>query len=94
MSGECDVLGKAMLTGGSKYTTTAKPKAGEEKLALLDRVLGEIQATGFFSARLTWPKDHKSSILFQKIGAPDWIRTSDPCLRRAVLYPAELRARG
>src|SRR5688572_21951985 len=27
-------------------------------------------------------------------GAPDWIRTSDPCLRRAVLYPAELRARG
>src|SRR5271167_919327 len=25
-------------------------------------------------------------------GAPDWIRTSDPCLRRAVLYPAELRA--
>ena len=28
----------------------------------------------------------------KKIGAPDWIRTSDPCLRRAVLYPAELRA--
>src|SRR4051812_17834279 len=26
-------------------------------------------------------------------GAPDWVRTSDPCLRRAVLYPAELRAR-
>ena len=26
------------------------------------------------------------------IGAPDWIRTSDPCLRRAILYPAELRA--
>ena len=26
-----------------------------------------------------------------KSGAPDWIRTSDPCLRRAVLYPAELR---
>jgi hypothetical protein len=25
-------------------------------------------------------------------GAPDWIRTSDPCLRRAILYPAELRA--
>jgi hypothetical protein len=42
MNGECDVLGKAMLTGGHKYSTTAKPKAGEEKLALLDRVLGEI----------------------------------------------------
>jgi len=26
-------------------------------------------------------------------GAPETIRTSDPCLRRAVLYPAELRAR-
>ena len=25
-------------------------------------------------------------------GAPERIRTSDPCLRRAVLYPAELRA--
>ena len=24
-------------------------------------------------------------------GAPDRIRTCDPCLRRAVLYPAELR---
>ena len=27
-------------------------------------------------------------------GAPETIRTSDPCLRRAVLYPTELRARG
>ena len=26
-------------------------------------------------------------------GAPGRIRTCDPCLRRAVLYPAELRAR-
>ncbi len=26
-----------------------------------------------------------------KAGAPDWIRTSDLCLRRAALYPAELR---
>ena len=25
-------------------------------------------------------------------GAPDRIRTCDPCLRRAILYPAELRA--
>ncbi len=29
-----------------------------------------------------------------RTGAPDRIRTCDPCLRRAVLYPAELRARG
>jgi hypothetical protein len=27
-----------------------------------------------------------------KVGAPGGIRTHDPCLRRAVLYPAELRA--
>jgi hypothetical protein len=26
-------------------------------------------------------------------GTPETIRTSDPCLRRAVLYPTELRAR-
>ena len=26
------------------------------------------------------------------IGAPEWIRTTDPRLRRPVLYPAELRA--
>ena len=28
-----------------------------------------------------------------KIGAPNWIRTSDLCLRRATLYPAELWVR-
>ena len=27
------------------------------------------------------------------IGAPDWSRTSDPWLRKPILYPAELRAR-
>jgi hypothetical protein len=42
MNGDCDLLGKAMLTGGRKYSTTAKPQEGEEKLALLDRVLGEV----------------------------------------------------
>ena len=25
-------------------------------------------------------------------GAPDWSRTSDPWLRKPILYPAELRA--
>ena len=29
----------------------------------------------------------------ESVGAPDTIRTCDPCLRRAVLYPTELRAR-
>jgi hypothetical protein len=34
------------------------------------------------------PREHAED------GAPDTVRTCDPCLRRAVLYPAELRARG
>jgi hypothetical protein len=42
LEGRCDLLGKAMLTGGYKYSTTAIPKAGEEKLTLFDRVLGEL----------------------------------------------------
>ena len=33
------------------------------------------------------------SLVWCGFGAPETIRTSDPCLRRAVLYPAELRAR-
>ena len=36
----------------------------------------------------------KYLILLRIFGAPETIRTSDPCLRRAVLYPTELRARG
>ena len=35
-------------------------------------------------------RPHKGAFVFS--GAPDRIRTCDPCLRRAVLYPAELRA--
>jgi hypothetical protein len=29
--------------------------------------------------------------IFKEIGDPGWIRTSDPQLRRLMLYPAELR---
>ena len=39
--------------------------------------------------RLACPRPGRSS----KIGAPDTIRTCDLCLRRATLYPAELRVR-
>jgi hypothetical protein len=42
LAGECDVITKAMLTGGRKYSSTAKPKDGEEKLSLFDQVLGEL----------------------------------------------------
>ena len=41
------------------------------------------------------PGAHPSLNLYYKInGTPETIRTSDLCLRRAALYPAELRARG
>src|SRR5229473_296079 len=43
--------------------------------------LGEPIAVGNFDAPASAP-----------IGAPERIRTSDLCLRRAALYPAELRA--
>ena len=33
-------------------------------------------------------------ILLQDNGAPEEIRTPDPLLRRQLLYPAELQARG
>src|SRR5450759_2813062 len=33
----------------------------------------------------------KSHRTWKKLGDPGWIRTSDPQLRRLVLYPAELR---
>ncbi len=37
-------------------------------------------------------RDHEGPFL--RNGAPERIRTSDLCLRRAALYPAELRAQG
>jgi hypothetical protein len=40
--GELDLMSKAMLTGGRKYSTTAKIKDGEEKLAVFDDVLDQV----------------------------------------------------
>jgi hypothetical protein len=41
-SGELDLISKSMLTGGKKYSKTAKPKKGEEKLIVFDDILGRI----------------------------------------------------
>jgi hypothetical protein len=41
-SGEPDLVTKAMLTGGKKYSQTAKPKPGEEKLGLFDDILATV----------------------------------------------------
>jgi hypothetical protein len=41
-SGELDLISKSMLTGGKKYSKTAKPKKGEEKLTAFDDLLGRI----------------------------------------------------
>lgn len=40
--GELDIISKAMLTGGKKYSKTANHKKGEEKLAIFDKALSEI----------------------------------------------------
>ncbi|WP_334040409.1 hypothetical protein [Burkholderia ambifaria] len=42
LKGELDIVCKSMLTGGRKYSATAKEKAGEEKLKVFDDVLGQI----------------------------------------------------
>ena len=34
---------------------------------------------------------HEKLTFASSYGAPDWTRTSDPCLRRAVLYPLSYR---
>jgi hypothetical protein len=46
--------------------------------------------TGIFSGM---SKRQKTIGFVGKFGAPEGIRTPDLCLRRAALYPAELRAR-
>ena len=38
------------------------------------------------------PRTRKNQEMLENNGAPDTIRTCDLCLRRATLYPAELRA--
>src|ERR1700684_2719854 len=43
-------------------------------------------------SRMVSSSDGSSVIVL--FGAPDTIRTCDLCLRRATLYPAELRVRG
>ena len=40
-NGELDLMSKAMLTGGRKFSTVAKTTKGEEKLVLLDHILGQ-----------------------------------------------------
>ncbi len=41
-NGELDLIGKAMLTGGRKYSKTAKAKEGEEKLIIFDEILSQL----------------------------------------------------
>ena len=55
--------------------------------ALLGVVLFQPQVLMLFHSR------DKIQLEIDLNGAPDTIRTCDLCLRRATLYPAELRAR-
>jgi hypothetical protein len=40
-SGELQIVEKSIIAGGYKYSKTLKPKVGEEKLQLFDKVLSE-----------------------------------------------------
>lgn len=41
-NGELDLMSKAILTGGHKYSTVAKIQKGEEKLAIFDDILRQV----------------------------------------------------
>ena len=41
-----------------------------------------------------WAAGNLREAVLRETGRPGWTRTSDPLLRRQVLYPPELRARG
>ncbi len=45
-----------------------------------------------FRLHILWHINYRIAVIFS--GAPEAIRTPDPNLRRVVLYPSELRARG
>ncbi len=59
-------------------------------------IVNFIDDSDFVIRNRTSPQGWNMQVIEIKLeyGAPERIRTSDPCLRRAVLYPAELRARG
>ena len=40
-----------------------------------------------FSCNETMRRTEKTAESLTRLGAPGWDRTSNPCLRRAVLYP-------
>src|SRR5271170_759487 len=72
------------------------------RAALLDEWHARKQATlgpnsAFYPGYRRDPRDRAAVVSGRRnthrIGAPERIRTSDLCLRRAALYPAELRAR-
>ena len=67
-------------TGASRGKSNCKNQIGERDLVRI---------------RHSNPLEGASSIdaNSSKVGDPGWIRTSDPLLRRQVLYPAELRDR-
>lgn len=43
IQGNLDIIAKAMLTGGRKYSTTLNPKKFEEKLAIFDSIIKETE---------------------------------------------------
>ena len=76
------------FTIGLKQSATDLVTCGVEKRRPLDSMLALTQA----SLRSDQSSPMIASISLRMcVGAPDRIRTCDLCLRRAALYPAELR---
>ena len=70
----------SLMRNASASAAVAKALGGTVKVAQVDNAMRS--------------DDKKGSNSEDLHGAPDWIRTSYPRLRRPVLYPNELRARG
>jgi hypothetical protein len=81
-----------LLRTGDIQFRKAFLRAFVNKVEILD---GEIRVSGskeILSATLEAGLPPPECPLWSKNGAPEGIRTPDLCLRRAALYPAELRA--
>ena len=79
----CQVLAQSVLAGARLLLC----------MGLFSIFLVGSQSDAGVAARILLEAAHVSEASCSVTGAPDTIRTCDLCLRRATLYPAELRVR-
>ena len=89
-----NIDGMATATSIDGTTGSVATATGKGLISMLYPCTGTaLQPFRGLRARPTWTQATARSPSEAAIGAPDWIRTSDLCLRRAALYPAELWVR-